>query len=284
MHSHISIEKIWIYHSILGLAIIPWFFLWLMTPATHLVDLYLQLPWVLLCFLIVSGLIFGVGQVCFAYAIETIGIALSFTINLGLGVTIGSLFVVFYKSLFFTVEGFWVSVSVLCIVTGQLINYFSGKRNQMLMQPTLMRYQLGWALAIFTGLTSGLQNITFIIIAFHSTTSIDTNTFWVWPPFLLAAAIPMCLGFLYRIKKKNQLFFNTIKFFTLKNSLLLAVMGFFFTGSLALYSTGMCQFTHKQQIIGWPAFMVSIIIGSQLWGWIFRERGSGHFPRKCSRN
>jgi L-rhamnose-H+ transport protein len=48
-------------------------------------------------------------------------------------------------------------------------------------------------------------------------------------------------------------------------------MGLFFTGSLALYSGGMNKLTHQQQIIGWPAFMVSIILVSQIWGWLYSE-------------
>ncbi len=48
-------------------------------------------------------------------------------------------------------------------------------------------------------------------------------------------------------------------------------MGFLFTGSLAFYSFAMSHLVHKQQIIGWPIFMLAIILACQLWGFIFGE-------------
>ncbi|HXU27165.1 MAG TPA: hypothetical protein VN698_08025, partial [Bacteroidia bacterium] len=117
------------------------------------------------------------------------------------------------------------------------------------------------------------QNITFIIIAFHTKTDFQiNNSFWIWPPFLLAAAIPMLFGFGYRIKNKTKIILEDFKkFLDLKDIFLVTLMGLFFTGSLALYSNGMNKLTHEQQIIGWPIFMVSIIFTSQLWGQIFKE-------------
>jgi L-rhamnose-H+ transport protein len=58
---------------------------------------------------------------------------------------------------------------------------------------------------------------------------------------------------------------------TVKNVLLIGLMGLFFTGSLALYSEGMGQLTQQQQLMGWPVFMVAIIFTSQLWGWWHQE-------------
>ncbi len=48
-------------------------------------------------------------------------------------------------------------------------------------------------------------------------------------------------------------------------------MGILFTGSLALYSLGMYGVDHKGQVIGWPIFIVLIILSSQLWGWVYKE-------------
>lgn len=266
--------KIWFNHSIIGCAIIPWIILLLILP--NAIHNYFLLERNSLIFLILSGIIFGIGQVSFAYAIESIGIALSFAINLGIGVTIGSMFVVFYKSLFFTTQGYLVTLAVLLIISGLIINYFSGKKTNAQKYPVeIDNYPRGWLLASFTGITSGLQNITFVILAFHSTTQFQTgDSFWVWPPFLLAAALPMLFGFGYRIKKNRTVIENIDHkswSLVLKNISLIALMGLFFTGSLALYSRGMSQMNHQQQIAGWPAFMVSIILISQAWGWFYKE-------------
>lgn len=268
-------EKIWCYHSIIGLAVMPWVILTIMLPGT--IGNYLSLQPSILTFLILSGVIFGLGQVFFAYAIDFIGVALSFTINLGLGVTIGSLFVVFYKNTFFTLQDSLVVLAIFFILCSLFIYYHSGKHNNVgkdVPLANISRYHKGWLLASLTGLTSGLQNITFVIVAFYSQAHFQTsNSFWVWPPFLLAASIPMFIGFLYKIRKNTTPTLPTKKILFAKNILLITLMGLFFTGSLALYSKGMSQLSKVQQIIGWPAFMVSIILASQLWGWIYRESG-----------
>lgn len=258
-------EKIWLYHSIIGLAIIPWIILFLTLPnAFH--D-YTLLHQSILLFLIFGGIVFGLGQVCFAYAIESIGIALSFTINLGIGVTIGSMFVVFYKSAFLTTEGLFVTLAVFLIVCSLIVYYFAGKNQSQKNIGNHSRYHAGWWLATLAGFASGFQNITFIIVASHHTAFQAENSFWVWPPFLLAASIPMFLGFFYRMNKPqtDSLINGTT---IVRNLTLITLMGLFFTGSLALYSGGMGQLSHQQQIIGWPAFMVSIIFASQAWGWL----------------
>lgn len=266
-----SHEKTWIYHSVIGLVIIPWLILALVYPGA--IHNYGSLSPYILLILVASGFIFGLGQVCFSYAIEAIGIALSFAINLGIGVTIGSMFLIFYNAKFFTEQSVFVIFSIIFIVCSLLIHYLSGRKHQSPHYSlNKLSYRSGWILAILTGLTSGLQNITFVIVAFHLKTLFQaTNSFWVWPPFLTAAAIPMFLGFIYRINrnsplpKKNELFLN------FNNIILIALMGLFFTGSLAMYSSGMSDLPHSQQIIGWPAFMVSIIFASQIWGLLFKE-------------
>lgn len=262
-----STAKTWLFHSIIGLSIIPWIILSFISPG--IIHNYWLLDSPTLILLILGGILFGIGQVCFAYAIETIGVGLSFAINLGIAVTIGSLFVAFYKSAIFSLKNYFVVLAVFLIVISLVCNYFSSKKYD---QPHLNKhYHRGWLLAAIAGLASGFQNIIFVIIAFHTKTEFQTiNSFWVWPPFLLAAAVPMIIGFAYRIKRFSpQNPTHTLS--AIFNFFLIAMMGLFFTGSLALYSGGMTQLTSAHQAIGWPVFMVMIILTSQSWSWFFGE-------------
>ncbi len=110
----LSNEEIWLYHSIIGVVLIPWIILFALFPHTfHNYVLLSRSNWLLL---ILSGFIFGLGQLCFAYTIKFIGMALGFTINLGIGVTIGSLFVILYKSALFSMQGYLALVAILLIV------------------------------------------------------------------------------------------------------------------------------------------------------------------------
>jgi L-rhamnose-H+ transport protein len=275
---NISYEKKWFLHSLIGCAVIPWTIFFLTMSNT--IPNYWLLNSRMWTLLIISGFFFGIGQVCFAYAIEIIGIALSFTINIGTGLTIGSLFVILYEEALFTSQGYLVIFAVLLILIGLIINYLSGRKSLRSSYGYQNKYyHLGWILALVTGITSGLQNISFIILAFQNTLNLQSsNSFWVWPPFLLAAALPMLVGFGYQLYKKNKsIFFD---FHYVRNILLVSIMGFFFTGSLAFYSKGMSQMNRQQQIIGWPTFMVSIILVSQIWGWFYHESMN---DRKTSR-
>jgi L-rhamnose-H+ transport protein len=276
-------EKIWLYHSVIGLGIIPWLILAFLLPNDF--QHYFSLPVSVVVFVIASGVIFGLGQIAFANAIDAIGIALSFAINLGIGLTIGSMFVVFYKSAFFTDQGLLVTLAILLILSSLILYYHAAKLKDIhkINDNHKFLYAKGWTLASLTGITSGLQNITFFLLVFHTKTQFQTNdSFWVWPPFLLAAAIPMFFGFRHKLARTvvNKPPYNNSSFLNFRNLILIILMGLFFTGSLAIYSKGMTQLTHLQQIIGWPAFIVSIIFASQVWGLLYKENVSNLFKNK----
>lgn len=265
-------EKVWLYHSIIGVILIPWIFLFAVSGGA---GNYFLLKMSEILFLIAGGLVFGCGQLCFAQAIDKIGIALSFTINIGLGVTIGSLFVALEKGVLFSRDGFLVTLAVCLILVALVLYYFAG-RNRVASRAHDRSYHLGWGLSILAGFASGLQNIVFVMVAFESASAIKTsNSFWVWPLFLLAAAIPMFFGFMYRLRK-NRAAIPVCRIFDLswRSVLLVVVMGLFFSGSLVLYSKGMSQLSQGQQIIGWPMFMVAIILTSQFWGVVYRTAQS----------
>jgi L-rhamnose-H+ transport protein len=122
-------------------------------------------------------------------------------------------------------------------------------------------------LAGIAGVTSGLQNMVFIVVMQHNEATLaQVNSFWVWPPFLLAAALPMFIGFWYQARHHHK----AIHWFRLKDLALVVLMGLLFTGSLVLYSTGMSKLG-QQDVIGWPTFMIAIILTSQLWNQRYKE-------------
>lgn len=265
-----SKEMIWLHYSVIAMAIIPWLMLPFLMP--QFFANYAYLPTTDLGLLILGGFLFGIGQACFAYALPLIGMALSFAINLGLSITIGSMFVVFYKFVDINVANAVVTFAVLLVLLSLGIYYLAGKDKQ---QPKSGgNYQLGWLLAGIAGFTSGFQNITFILVTSHASKFFSAaHSFWVWPPFLLAAAIPMALGFFARAKLKGQ----AIQLLKLKDFPWIIVMGLCAVGSLALYSIGMSKLG-SQETVGWPAFMICIILTSQAWS-LCRKEAPSHSKR-----
>lgn len=266
-----STEKTWFYHSIIGVFMIPWLFMVACFPES--IKIYAELPlWVILSVL-GTGLIFGAGQICFARSIDFLGIALAFTINIGLGLILGSLFVVYFNHQWYSWKGILVSTAVLLILLSLILNYFSGKTDHRLSTAsTRHQYLFGWILAIITGITSGLQNIGFVTISSYTKEiTQNVNAFWIWPIFLTAATLPMLIGFYYRIKISQKSSLNIAEILHVKNLFLVIIMGLFFTGSLVLYSLGMHHLTLQTQIVGWPTLMLFIIASSQCWGLVYKE-------------
>lgn len=263
-----SYEKSWFYHSIFGLMILPWILLLLYTPSAifHYSSLSADILW----FIIFGGLIFGIGQSCFSYSIKYIGIARSFAVNLGIGSTLGSLAVILMNHALFTQKGLLTCIAVFLVIMGLALYYFAepAKLTEEEKSVGFAHYK-GWILSSIAGIASGLQNVVFVYVAFHTPAKqIMQNSFWVWPLFLFAAGIPMSIQFWRALKKnpqENILFSSKL----IKDSMLIAVMGLCFSGSLVVYSYAMSLLSDKGQVIGWPLLMISIILSTQFLGKLF---------------
>jgi L-rhamnose-H+ transport protein len=254
-------EQVWKWYGIFGYVLIPWLIVVIFAPTEALN--FFSLPTQDFLFIFIGGLFFGFGQLLFAYAIETIGIALSFAINLGIGTVIGSMFTVLYQHQFFSFRGALTLAAVFLTLIGLVLYYVSSKKDGDSLNPVELGYNFGCLLAIVTGLTTGLQNIVFV-----STSSLQQHlfqhlgSFWVWPLFLLSASIPFIVGFHYRMKQKSI----TPITFQRQEWARLFLMGMCFTGSLLGYSWGSSSLGAQKEVIAWPAFMVSIILITQIWG------------------
>jgi L-rhamnose-H+ transport protein len=264
-----SNERVWLYHSIIGMIIIPWVIMYAVSSSFFIN--YQNIPTSIYGLIIGGGLLFGLGQLCFATAIKRIGISLSFPINIGIGIGIGSLFVIIRRHLISSSGGIIVCLAVVVMITALYIFY---RFRTEIDTPGLSKkdYKTGWILDCLAGTASGLQNIVFILASgYGKHPDALAKLYWVWPIFLTAAAIPMLIGF-HALSKRNQQNTRPRSIITrAKNLLMITLMGIGFTGSLVFYSFGMEHLNHDQQIIGWPLFMVAIILTCQLWGWRLKE-------------
>lgn len=264
-------NKIWLLFSLIGFIIMPYIFLRLLIP--NYILIYKSLPEKTIITILFGGILFGIGQSCFFKAINKIGIALSFTLNLSLGMIVGSLFVLFYQNKFLSYQGALVTASVVLILSGLIINYLSKEKNSENISKS--QNKSGWLLASIAGLASGLQNITFIITAFHNNEHYDS--FIIWPLFLTTAALPIIISLSHEIKKFNLI--SLKKTFNLVTISLILLMSALFSGSLVLYSTGMNYLPISKHAVGWPLFMIFIILASQTWGILFHEDGKLTFKK-----
>ncbi|MBY0377070.1 MAG: hypothetical protein K2Q33_00725, partial [Gammaproteobacteria bacterium] len=190
----LSNDAIWLRHCIIGLIILPC--IMLITVAPGSIAFYFLLPKIIIISILLSGIIFGFGQICFMMAIKKIGVGASFSVNLGIGTAIGSIFVALYKKMLFSYSGLFVVLSVLLVIMS-LSLYYIGSKSVKDSSPLLESKQanasfLGWIFAVIAGSCSGLQNVVFTTVLFSTIDLVKlSNPFWIWPPFLLGAAVPM---------------------------------------------------------------------------------------------
>lgn len=267
-------DTVWLLHSLVGFTVIPWFLLWLFYKDSF--SVYITLSYIAWLVILIGGLIFGIGQVSFAYAINRLGIGLSFFINLSVGILLGTFFVLIYKKQLLTSFGLEVVIATILTIISLLLSYFAKKNSGY---ETHLRenkhYLLGWKAGLLAGFASGCQNITFYSVSFiipHHY-SYGNSDYWIWPPFLTIAAISMYIGFMVRLRLIPELSVRKElrEFICCSNIARLAIMGLCFTSSLLLYSVGLNLLPVQANAIAWPIFMTMIVLTSQGWGIFFKE-------------
>ena len=267
-----SFQRVWLNYSVWAFLIFPCLLLTVLAPRAW--EVYWHTPTPLLMIVLIGGFLFAVGQICFSRALQAIGLSLGFVINISIGTALGSLIplVLLHAKQVFTLQGMITIVGIGMIIAGVLLSYFAGlKRDaQKTNQVSQKTYFLGVFFAALAGLFSAGQNITFSLTgvlqkqALHAGVSQLVSANIIWPVFLIATFIPYSSYMLYLRYKNSHLerHYKSIHYY-----LATLVMGAFWYFSLILYSAASLKMGDLGPVIGWPLFMVCIIMTANMWGW-----------------
>lgn len=272
-------ENIWLQYALWSFVILPWVIAIIIVPQIFMV--YKVAPWHLLLIMCIGGFIMGIGQVCFALALNMIGLGLGFVINIGLGIVLGFLLPLFiqHPQEVLTPFGYITLVGCLLAVIGLLYSHKAGKLNARekheLLSPENKPksvYTLGVVLAIIAGLASAGQNFSFSmttqmqLFALHLGATPVGAANVMWPGFLLCTFIPYAIYMLF-LNFKNRSFGHYVEKGTGKYYFFAIIMGAFWYGSLICYGKAAHLIGALGPLVGWPLFMVLIILSSNFWGW-----------------
>ncbi|KPJ68049.1 MAG: hypothetical protein AMJ43_01155 [Coxiella sp. DG_40] len=271
-------ENIWLQYCIWTFLIIPWIVAYFLSP--QIFDIYMQTPTIILTVMILGGLVFGIGQICFALSINMIGIGLAFVINLGLSIMLGFLLplVIQHPQQIFTPFGIITLGGCIFAVSGLILSNLAGNSHHKQKQEisdteTKSRfYSLGAVLAVVAGLSSAGQNFSFSFtsqmqqFAIHMGAQHVGAATIMWPGFLLCAFIPYT-SFMIFLHIKNRSFSNLKLPGTGIYYLFALFMGLLYYGSIILYSKASQIIGALGPLVGWPLFMALIILVSNYWGW-----------------
>lgn len=279
-------ENTWLIFSFWGFIILPWITILVMAP--NVLEVLRALPPRLLWTMILGGVCFGLGQICFALSFRYIGIGLAFVINISMGTSGSALIpILWHKGIMGTPYSYAQMIGIVVFVLAVILGAAAGAardrhkrelseapqaaRNVKRIKPG--KLLLGVILAILAGVGSVCQGVTYIW-ANPTVSQIATSQFGVgklaggviaWVVIFSAAWAPYFLYFLM-LNIKNRSFARFATGGTAKYWFWTILMGVGYWGSLVFFSKA-------SEVIGgdlaptiaWPLFMVFIILTSNFW-------------------
>jgi L-rhamnose-H+ transport protein len=222
----------------------------------------------------------GISQVFLGLAVEGIGMALSFSVILGISAAVGSLIplIRLHPEMVFTRAGLVVFLGVALVLLGVTLAAVAGRRREAGLdaapaqhgksRPTIAR---GLLYASISGLGSALVNFGFafggaLILAAqqHGAKPLCAPNA-AWLPLMVAGGIPNVIYCLYLMRKNS-----TAPRFSSRGCsshwILAALMAFFWFASTVLYGVGATLLGPLGAVLGWPFFMSLIVITATGWG------------------
>lgn len=294
-------EVLWFAFSFFGFIIFPWITVIIFSPDLFTIISVTYKP--IIFYLIIGGLLFGIGQVCYSIAFRLIGISLNCVINISVGTLCTALAGLFLKPyLFGTLYCYlqilgtliFIFAMILGAITGKIRSEHSStkvvKDNAMgcIKKISLKNLTIGVVLASCAGIGIAGEGISYMLsIPTLSRTAISLGDRFIsanvtsWVIIFTVAWIPYVLYFLIMSLKNRtiKIIFNGK---TTKYWLFLIVMGACYWFALIIFGwTSKLMGNNLAPTVGWPLFMIFIILTSNFWGWFQGEwKGTGSLAIK----
>ena len=235
------------------------------------------------------GAAWGVAQVLFGIALERIGIALTFSIVLGLSAAMGSLIplVRLHADRLFTRSGLTSLAGIALVLLGVATSAVAGKmrdRAKHAAAGKTEQFGAGLLMAVASGVGASMMNVGFAFGAPLATAASahGANPLWttdaIWVPLMAGGAVPNLLYCTYLLRTKKSAA-NYSRAASGRNVGLACAMGVLWFGSSVLYGIATAFLGELGPVVGWPLFMSLIVIVASLLGvWTGEWRGAGKPP------
>jgi L-rhamnose-H+ transport protein len=275
-------ENTWLIWTIWALVIFPP----VMTLSTvpHLHSVYSNVAPAVIVTVALCGAAWGISQVFFGLAVDSVGIALAFSVILGISAAVGAL-VPLFQSHAGTRQEILVVVGVALVIIGVGICAVAGRRREaaqgQVVDPKKASVGRGLLYCTISGVGSALVGIGLWLgapigrAAEHLGASAAWSPNTIWLPLMVAGGIPNLIYCLYLIGK-NHTGNRFAKPATGAYFILAGIMGVFWFGSTLMYGIAVAPLGTA---IAWPIFMSLIVIVASIWGVLTGEwKGAGKQP------
>lgn len=283
-------ENTWLAWTLFALLLLPAILARLVIPQLQQVYLAAGTKPVIQVALFGAG--WGVAQVLFGLAVDSIGIALTFSIVLGLSAAVGSLvpLVQFHSEKIATSGGMGVIAGVAIVLIGVTFCAVAGRKREAVSHAAEHSVEhsfgRGLASAILCGFGAAFVNLG---LAYGRPLILSAQNFgagpiWAphaaWLPLMFAGAIPN-LAYCIYLMRKNHSANQYGREGTALYWGLAALMALFWFASTQLYGMASERLGAFGPVLGWPSFMSLIVITANIWSLVTGEwKNTGKQPKQ----
>jgi L-rhamnose-H+ transport protein len=273
-------ENMWLAFTILGIWILPSALGMLTIPGFY--SIYGQINHRSLLIVGLSGATWGVGMLLSGIAVDLIGVAAMFATVMGVSTSVGAILPLLLQGVSGVSmrAGLLISLGLALTILGVVLCGLAGKQREkdeaLKSGPARSGFLRGFIFAVLAGICGSMLNFGLVagaplieIARQHGASARDsTNAAWV--PVLFVGAIPAIL-YCVHLLRKNHTGNNFLCLSTIPYLFLALLMGILWFGSVVLYGWATLQIGALGAVLGWPLFMVTIVLGSALWGVVTGE-------------
>lgn len=237
----------------------------------------------------ICGAAWGVAQVLFGLALEKIGIALTFSIVLGLSAAMGSLIplVRLHADKLSTRTGLISLAGIGLVLLGVAASALAGKmrdRAKKVDEAGNQGFGAGLVMAIASGICASMMNVGFAYGGplVKAAAAHGANSLWltdaVWVPLMAGGALPNIGYCLYLLSRRGTTANFKAETFG-RNVPLAFAMAVLWFGSSVLYGIATAYLGELGPVVGWPLYMSLIVIIASMVGVFTGEwRNAGRRP------
>lgn len=282
-------EQVWMAFSLLAMAVIPWTGVMLAVP--DWADVLAATPTRGWLGLIALGLLWGVASLLYGVAVDLLGIALGFAIQLGLSIVLGALLPMLWSGALKlqTLDDALFLGGLALMVVGVVLCAQAGGAKTAAPGASGARFRKGLIIALLGGIGAPLLNfgIQYGISLLRAAGQIPTDarfslkTYVAWAVFLSAASVTQAGYCFFRTVKTN----STAAFRSPgagRDAVTVVVMSVVWAASVFLYGMSAVGLGPLGTSFGWPIFVGLIVLTSNAWGVLLGE-WKGTSPRAFRR-
>jgi L-rhamnose-H+ transport protein len=262
-------ENIWFVWTALALIAMPVAATMITIP--RIGEVYAEIGPALVMTVAFFGLGWGVAQVLFGLAVEAVGMALAFSIAVGMSAALGSAVPLLglHGDGILSTRSIGTLFGIALIVVAMTISALAGRLRELARSvagnrgDALRRH--GLTLAIASGLGSAMINfaLAFGSPLLESARRHGADPLWaangIWLPMMVAGAVPN-LAYCAYLMRRNRTGSHFTAARTRMNWLHAAIMAGFWFGSISLYALAIGKLGNWGTAVGWPLFTSLIVI------------------------